>query len=108
MYYYRLKQMDIDGQFEYSPIRQVRLLPAVREISVRNTLVRDLLTIDVGKEIEDLQLSVFDLAGRKMNAWRVPHGITEKVLDLSELSAGTYVLQAQGGSFNGVWKIIKI
>ena len=106
LYYYRLKQVDIDGQYSYSSIRQVRLLPTGEAWLVRNTLVHDHLTLNLGSGHQGMSLRLYNLSGQQIMSWTLPAGVTETDLNLAGLDAGLYVLRSVGAT-GGAWKIIK-
>ena len=87
--YYRLKQVDTDGNFSYSPIK---LLSATQQhvVSVSsNTIVTDL---EIAQEIYYL---ITTSTGQviEQGDYLAASGITEKKLNLSKLATGIYIVQ---------------
>jgi hypothetical protein len=86
--YYRLKQEDIDGKFDYSPVRQLVYYkndnfviypnPARQQISITG--------IEAGTEIR-----LLDYTGRLISSKTAHQGAN--VISLQGVSAGTYLLQ---------------
>lgn len=86
--YYRLKQIDIDGTFEYSPVRSV-WLELANSIKIYPNPVKDHLTISglTGKE----QIRVYDLPGRLV--YQTVAGNPEVTMSLAQYGEGIYYLQ---------------
>ncbi len=94
--YYRLKQLDLDGQFEYSDIESVKFKKG-KEVNIYPNPAKigsDVrITIPEMKNEEFTSATLFDIAGRQiMNLY--PNG---NVIDLntSELIKGSYILEIQ-------------
>lgn len=87
--YYRLKQVDTNGEFTYSAINSVNNISDL-DISMYPIPTKDELTINAGKEIIDLvQLS--DLLGNNID---IPFSIinNEYLLNTSQLKKGLYTV----------------
>ena len=66
-YYYRLKQLDFDGRFEYSEIKSIMLKSGASTpiLIYPNPVKGDVLTIQLDTDIEsDIQIQFFDLTGK--------------------------------------------
>lgn len=102
--YYRLKQTDFDGQFEYSNVVAVNLSNKsnttynVHPIPFNNTL-----TVNVSND-ELVNAIVYDLSGKVIVT---DSFVGAKVLDLSNLSAGTYFINLKTVSKTETIKLIK-
>ncbi|MFK8009098.1 MAG: PKD domain-containing protein [Saprospiraceae bacterium] len=88
--YYRLKQVDFDGTFEYSNIASVRVENFSSPISVFPNPVSDLLNIQTSENIENITL--FNSVGLQFNL-SVQESNHHYQLDVSSLSGGIYFLQ---------------
>ncbi|MEM0993981.1 MAG: T9SS type A sorting domain-containing protein [Bacteroidota bacterium] len=84
--YYRLKQMDVDGAFEYSEIRVVKL--GKFNLSIAPNPVQDVLyfTFDDIKEIQNIQL--YNNAGQLVKEVSSFDG----QINMQELNTGIYIL----------------
>ncbi|UYZ64510.1 T9SS type A sorting domain-containing protein [Hymenobacter weizhouensis] len=99
--YYRLRQVDLDGTFSYSPVRTVRFeRPAKMSIALypnphtgRATL--DLTALPAGEYVVDIT----DLAGRHVQQLRVT-GASENPLALTKLPLGTYFVRVHNNQVN--------
>ena len=94
--YYRLKQVDFDGQFEYSELRSITLnSTAIKDISIFPVPAKDLLYIQGLKETTTFQ--VFNNMGMQL---QVPYTIQgdRMKLDVSRLDAGIYFFMVSDGT----------
>ncbi len=83
--YYRLKQLDFDGNFSYSNIADLHY-ERNTSINVYPNPVRDMLYINT--ELPVQQAIIFDTTGKSINAQ-----ISNNAIDVSTLNAGIYTLQ---------------
>jgi hypothetical protein len=111
-YYYRLKQIDIDKRFEYSPIISVKVdapegfvleqnypNPTRSTTTIRFTLPR---TVKVN-------LSLYDLSGRLVKVLindTKESGIHALNLNAGTLAKGLYYYKLQAGDFSDVKKMV--
>ena len=91
--YYRLKQMDYDGQFDYSPIRSVTIDNIQTPVSIFPNPVKDgTLTLQLENYDDyEIQINIYDLTGRK---WLQQTSFaTNTMLNVSDLSTGIYLME---------------
>ncbi len=94
--FYRLKQVDFDGTFEYSPVRAV-FMGGANTVRLAPTLVTDALTASMPEaSLEDIHWTIFDLQGRSLHTGIWPAETAELPLSLGELPAGGYIFNAGG------------
>jgi hypothetical protein len=104
--YYRLKQVDIDGQFTYSPIRSVNFNDQV-EFSLYPNPVSDLLYVEITREvIEDLnaRYDILDSEGRLIESGKVLTAV--QGIDVSGYRSGAYILSITSDVVNAKEKFI--
>lgn len=88
--YYRLKQIDADGSFEYSQVRSVRFLSdGIKAFIHPNPSIDGTVTLNVSNA-EVAQAKVFTLAGVRVLNVAQPKG---NVLDVKTLPAGQYIVE---------------
>ncbi|MEL6255112.1 MAG: T9SS type A sorting domain-containing protein [Bacteroidota bacterium] len=87
--YYRLKQVDIDGAFSYSKVLELSVEGAQQVSLYPNPVENHLEIRGKGKE-----LIVYSLLGQKLKYRRLNNEF--EVIDLSNLQAGTYLVQILG------------
>jgi trimeric autotransporter adhesin len=94
--YYRLKQVDLDGSFEFSKVIAIRMsldiLPVVQLVGNPVTTHIDLLFGDIPNSTGTITL--VDMTGKKVAYWtRVFQKGTQIRLPLKGIATGAYVLQ---------------
>ncbi|WP_299754290.1 T9SS type A sorting domain-containing protein [uncultured Pontibacter sp.] len=106
--YYRLKQVDFDGQFEYSRVAMVRVQetaapvvklypnPAVSTVNLDMTTLPDAVYRVRIVSMDGRVLRELNIEGRKIEQ-----------LDINQLPSGNYLLQVQGAQFAKSLKLIK-
>lgn len=101
--YYRLKQTDISGQFEYSPICYAKFADEKQEADVYPNPASSWLTLqfspDKSSKVlnEAGKLELVNSLGQVMYASVINN--TKTLIDLQDFSAGVYFIHA---SFNGI------
>ena len=99
--YYRIKQIDLDGNYSYSKISQVS--NSVSEVRIYPTMVIDVLNIQSGSD--NLMAQIFDMNGaRKM----VVSDATQ--IDAGNLISGIYIVQItnESGGFVTSERFVKM
>jgi hypothetical protein len=99
-YYYRLKQMDFDGQYEYSKIVSANIHNLASFIEIYPVPANDNVFIKSSADL--ISAEVFDFAGRKLIS-----EIGTKEINLSSLTPGTYFIQVNTISGSEKLKLIK-
>jgi hypothetical protein len=106
IYYYRLKQIDVDGVYEYSNIvsgviigtngfvvESLRPNPANNKVTVQVVSLAD----------QNATISVTDMLGREVStqAWQISEGFNGTDIDLTAFASGTYnvVVKSQNQYF---------
>ncbi|MBL4656955.1 MAG: T9SS type A sorting domain-containing protein [Flavobacteriales bacterium] len=114
--YYRLKQTDYDGKFEYSDLSVVQILRPL-EFSVRPNPARDYLEVRFGHVTMnsiavltpeyEAELGIYDLTGRLVYSKTFEGTFYKFNIDISALDGGMYItyLVANGASYSA--KFIK-
>ena len=112
LYYYRLKQIDFDGQFSYSPTVSASLENSSTTISAFPNPAQDQLSLQLDAASfyrGEAELSVYDMTGKlilvenvEMEALTTPYS-----LDISNLSKGTYLLQLSNSQLNLPVRFVK-
>jgi Secretion system C-terminal sorting domain len=99
--YYRIKQIDKDGKFVYTPIRNVRLDGKAFAVNAYPNPVKNntKLTIDLLNESRII-ISVTDGGGKQVKTMQIQgfKGPNIKDLNLSNLSSGSYMMKVQAGA----------
>ncbi|GEM_PF-6924167 len=94
-YYYRLKQVDFDGYFDYSSVESVYWEGRVHEISVFPSPASSHLRLVFSTRFQEpLRAELFDLLGHRIRVFQLEEQST--LLSLTGLSKGLYFLQIEG------------
>lgn len=94
--YYRLKQVDLDGQTNYSPIRAVNGWEQSNFISIYPNPTDDFLNIRFAETVEgNAQIRVYAIDGKLLidRSEQVSVGTVLSLSSTQDLVAGTYLLQ---------------
>jgi hypothetical protein len=114
--FYRLKMVDIDGDFTTSMVRQLEFSDGKMDISLYPNPTVSELNIEFKSgncsDIANAQITLFDIAGRMVisKAWTEVCSNPVKVIDLSQLTDGAYYISIRNGADDAVImskKIIK-
>ncbi|MFK7947918.1 MAG: T9SS type A sorting domain-containing protein [Saprospiraceae bacterium] len=109
--YYRLRQVDFDGQFEYSKVVSVnRKVSGSGDVKVYPNPAQDNLTIDFTTSAdEDVIITVTDMTGRVLISQNrnVAQGENQLNIDLTNLPQGNYFLQLKSTTTSTIQAIVK-
>ncbi|MFN8276440.1 MAG: YDG domain-containing protein [Chitinophagales bacterium] len=102
-YYYRLKQIDVDGNFEYSPIVSAMLNGDgfTTEVALLPVPARDHVYVTItSEEASNAVLKVMNLLGEEVlrTEMLINRGANAVELPLAGLPAGNYILYTQTGT----------
>ncbi len=92
-YYYKLKQIDFDGKFEYSEIKSVTYdnIVSSTEFGIYPNPARNTISINYNKDLnQDMELRIVDVTG-KIISIQQEFNLSDKV-DISHLQNGTYTI----------------
>ncbi|MDQ2771734.1 MAG: T9SS type A sorting domain-containing protein [Bacteroidota bacterium] len=99
--YYRLKQVDLDGTFSYSPVRSVTFKPLVPAFAVYPNPAPAATTLDLTRvPAGNFHLTVVDVLGRTVRQLEAT-GESMRPLDLGDLATGTYLVRLTGQASDG-------
>lgn len=102
IYYYRLKQIDIDGQFGFSDTVSILYQPSSAEKISSETQVKVIVTNDINsKELlikfgentnADISLIIYSILGEKILEKKIPLNHSYQIINYSSLPSGVYLL----------------
>ncbi|UOR03597.1 T9SS type A sorting domain-containing protein [Hymenobacter aerilatus] len=102
--YYRLKQVDEDGTFAYSPVAAITNTEAAREATFYPNPAHDVLNISANEPLVGARVTVADLTGRIVLTSTLD--ATNRV-SLSTLRTGTYLVTVETNTGKIIRKIVK-
>ncbi len=109
--YYRLRQVDTDGTSTYSTVEMVRFAGAAAQATLdvypnpATSFSATRLNL-AGMSAGTYQVSIVDLTGRVQRRFAQAGGSNE-LLDITELPAGTYLVQVQGNGQAFTKRLVK-
>ncbi len=96
--YYRLKQVDFDGAFEYSDIRVVEIERTGKVVINPSAAIAE-ITVQLTETTGDNnQIGIYDMMGRTVLMTNFDGALNTKTLDISNLQKGYYVVRVQAGN----------
>lgn len=97
--YYRLKQVDLNGESTFSPVAVVEIDPANVMTVASNFINREIVELSLPFSSGTRQLRLFDASGRQLRSWTIEAAAGETVqLDLSGIPASLLWLQLDGAA----------
>ncbi|MEQ9425076.1 MAG: LamG-like jellyroll fold domain-containing protein [Cyclobacteriaceae bacterium] len=107
--YYRLRQVDFDGAFEYSPLRMARVeLAAEQLMTAYPNPLKDVVTIEFARPVPAYsEIQISGIAGHIISRVQVETELHTLNLNLSALPTGIYLLQVKSGSEIFVERLVK-
>lgn len=91
--YYRLQQVDFDGQFSFSPVRQVTVT-GNSALRLAPTLASSTLAAAMDSPFPtDMRWTIFDQSGHLVLSGLWPAEMTDLRLNITDLRPGNYMLQ---------------
>jgi len=95
-YLFRLKQIDTDGRFEYSPIRALRIGSDEPAITVFPNPAENMLHIALSRFGEkDITLQIVNQIGQTVRVVSAQAGTELLPVDIGDLPAGAYIISTQ-------------
>jgi len=109
--YYRLKMIDIDNRFEYSPVRIVNFGDVASDIKIYPNPFTEKVSIAINSNIADnAMVTVFDNAGKLVFNRKdaIQKGTNVLIINnLNKLAAGSYIVQIKLKDKTITQKLIK-
>jgi hypothetical protein len=106
--YYRLKQIDLDGKFEYSPVRAVSAAATALELSAYPNPTSSSVQLSLPSEATGM-VRVMSLTGQTVFEGSAAQlAAKNNTLDLSKFQAGTYLVTFTNGNQTAAIRINKL
>ena len=108
--YYRLKQVDLDGQFEFSKTVAVDITPSLEDAWSINVILQSngrmqiIYNSQIDKKVE---LALFNISGQQLFQQKIDIQKGNGTLDLytDQISSGIYLVQMAAGKFQKTQKV---
>lgn len=105
--YYRLKMVDIDGRFKYSPVVSVNRNDKNMSLEVYPNPVRDILKINHQPVTQNGGLRIVSSDGKSLKNIILQNGVTNSSIDIRSLPPGPYMIQFRDGTSTKTTEFIK-
>lgn len=106
--YYRLKQVDHDGRYQYSPLRSVSFTASRFAIEVLPNPAQDMLTVYMREALTAGRITMIDMSGRIVYEGTFDAGTDAHEILLDRIQAGIYSLVVTSGEDRNVQKVVII
>lgn len=109
--YYRIKQMDVNGEFVYSDIKNVRLTEKGTLISLFPNPVQEFTTVKIDAlEATDAIFTLINADGKQLqtSTLKATKGLNLHKLDMSNMPTGDYLLKVTMGTDVQIIKVVKL
>ena len=101
--YYRLKQVDFDGAFEYSDIIALDFEGDKGGISIYPNPVGTVLNVSMSETLEDVQVQLYDVSGKILWSQK---GIVNQIA-FDSYAPGVYYLEVVSSTGQRIQKVVK-
>jgi hypothetical protein len=95
-YYYRLKTMDRDGSYKYSPIASLSIKDG-QSLIAHNNPAQDVLVIQSDDALVERAVGLYSMDGKLIEQKVMAQGITMIPFDVQALYSGTYLIRVSNG-----------
>lgn len=105
--YFRLKQTDFSGESKYTSIISLKACGDIvkRNLELYPNPASDFVTLNIENLLhEDLEIKIYNILGTLVKVERFSENI--KVMNVRDLSTGTYVVSIKSPEFTGNQKLI--
>ena len=105
---YRLKQVDFDGNHEYTDIKCVNFGATNTGVTVRPNPVYDRLQVNLAADTKgSSEIQIIDMLGKVVHTQVIDAGTQTVNLDVQNLVAGAYIVRVQTGTQASVVRFVK-
>ncbi|WP_324673335.1 lectin-like domain-containing protein [Hymenobacter sp. GOD-10R] len=105
--YYRLRQVDTDGDSKYSNVETVQFATAKTSISLYPNPSAGSATLDLTELAPgDYAIQMLDITGRVVREQKLA-GAQEHVFDVQDLRQGSYIVRVRGGATNVTLPLVR-
>lgn len=105
--FYRLKQTDMDGRYEYSKIISIQINNDQVKAFVYPVPAKNRITINFGKTIAKGEIEIFSADMKTVKRESIHGPSATKEINISNLSKGVYFIRYANGTTSGILRFIK-
>jgi hypothetical protein len=110
VYYYRIRQTDIDGRYSFSPVVKLKGGGGSSMMTVYpNPAQNEVVVTLSANSLQPIRVRVLDVNGRVLQSeqWTLQAGSTSRSLGVSTLAKGLYYIEVTGATLHQQTAIIK-
>ncbi len=102
VYYYRLRQVDVDNRPTISVIRQAKIKEGDVVITVSPNPAKDIVKLFIAGVSGKATVTMFNVEGQRVRSWNALNVASLQTLNVSGLAKGTYVIKVDvsGKTYN--------
>jgi hypothetical protein len=104
--YYRLKQVDLDGKTDYSPVRNLSFNSRNFGVTVTPNPADEFFYVEIQTEAEFSDITLMDVTGRIVLSKKTDKAEPSSLLQVDKLSPGAYTLMVKSGIDQHVQQLI--
>ena len=109
--YYRLKMVDMDGNYKSSLVRIVRVGKSIDAIKIQaypNPVVNDIrITIPQNWQGKTISYQVANTSGQVIKSYTVQYASQTEIITMSQVPTGMYVIRVSNGNETAVQSVVK-
>ncbi len=109
--YYRLKMVDVDGRFQYSEVKLIRIGDQQQEVKVSvypNPVVNEVrVTVPASWQNTSVTIDVFNINGQMVKHAAVNRSGQTETVNMNGLVSGMYVVKVSNGTETASQRIVK-
>ena len=105
--YYRLKMVDKNGAFSYSPVVVLNASVSAKKLTVFPNPAVNTITLSHAQALEGASVKILNAAGKTVSISNLQTGATQTTVDVSKLTKGTYIVSVENNGQKVVSQFVK-
>lgn len=109
--YYRLRMVDMNGRFQNSQVRLIRIGDAAQTLSIAaypNPVVNEVrITLPNNWQNQPVSFTFYNTNGQAVKSMTTAKASQTETMGLSELNAGIYIVKVTSGTETAIQRIVK-
>ena len=105
--YYRLKMVDKNGAFSYSPVVVLNASVSTKKLTVFPNPAVNTITLSHAQALEGASVKILNAAGKTVSVSNLQTGATQTTVDVSKLTKGTYIVSVENNGQKVVSQFVK-
>ena len=105
--YYRLKMVDKNGAFSYSPVVVLNASVSTKKLTVFPNPAVNTITLSHAQALEGASVKILNAAGKTVSISNLQTGATQTTVDVSKLTKGTYIVSVENNGQKVVSQFVK-